>query len=377
MNTTDTDEKKLPTEKSPAGGESRKAGEPSGTSTANNGAKPRSKSPSIETVGQLLRSVYGGKFKRSTLKKTELIAMRSGPLPTEAEREELLGLAQSDLVLDKTRQLMLLALRIDGPVAGKVRDFARDVLQQHPLFKAETLAGVLRNLPESPTEEGAIAALLAQELGSVPWPKQSTAMTTRQHSQCKSNAVHCLLMVFRATRGTSLNRILSYLNSGLWAPSARRHKGEEAKLAVMIGTRDPGAASITFGLLELEAIEQRHRAKTALRSEERAVARVADLERQIADLERRLEGAEAAAQAAGEELVAAKESHATAKAHWKDDYEQLRGQMRRRMKEELVLLDEGLHALRRAPPKVHVMIDHAERAIDGLKREMDRLRGGE
>ena len=69
------------------------------------------------------------------------------------------------------------------------------------------------------------------------------------------------------------------------------------------------------------------------------------------------------------------QAHENAKAHWKDDYEQLRGQVLRRLNDELPLLVDGLHALRRDPPKVHIMIDHAERAIEGLESEVKRLRG--
>lgn len=377
MNTTDTEGKKLPTEKVPMGGRTRNEGESRGTTAAENSTKPRSKSPSIESVGELLWSLYGGRFKRSMLKKTELAAMRSNPLPTEAEREQLIGLAKSDLILDKTRQLMLLSLRIDSSTGSKIRDFAREVLQRHPLFQAESLAGVLNNLPDSATEERAISALIAQELSAVPWPDQSEAMTKQQYSKCKSNAVHCLIIVFRATRGTSLSRILGYLNTYLWAPAARRYKREEDKLAAIVGTRDPAAAAITFGLLQSQIIEQQRLADTAERSVERAAARIEELERKIADLQTSLEQAEAAAERAKAELAAATESHAIAKAHFKDDYEQLRGQMRRRMKEELALLDDGLHALRRDPPKVHVMIDHAERVMDALKGELERLRGSE
>ena len=59
----------------------------------------------------------------------------------------------------------------------------------------------------------------------------------------------------------------------------------------------------------------------------------------------------------------------------RNDYEDLRGRVLRRLREDTALLEEGLHALRREPPKVHVMEDHAERAIDALKREMGRIRG--
>ena len=59
--------------------------------------------------------------------------------------------------------------------------------------------------------------------------------------------------------------------------------------------------------------------------------------------------------------------------HLSDDLEHLRSRLLRRLKAEVGLLDEGLHALRRDPPKIRVMEDHAERALEGLKKEIKEL----
>jgi hypothetical protein len=40
---------------------------------------------------------------------------------------------------------------------------------------------------------------------------------------------------------------------------------------------------------------------------------------------------------------------------------------------ELELLDEGMLAIKREPPKVHVMVDHGERAMGGLRDEIKSL----
>ena len=40
-------------------------------------------------------------------------------------------------------------------------------------------------------------------------------------------------------------------------------------------------------------------------------------------------------------------------------------------------MEEGLHALRRNPPKIHVMDDHAERVLDGLYMEIKELESGD
>jgi hypothetical protein len=68
-----------------------------------------------------------------------------------------------------------------------------------------------------------------------------------------------------------------------------------------------------------------------------------------------------------------KNAHSHARVHMGDDKEQLRSRLLRRLKTETNLLEEGLHALRRDPPKIHVMDDHAERALEGLYKEIKEL----
>lgn len=376
MNTTETEKTKLQEAGATASSEQPESVRRATDPETSEGPMKRAKPPSIENVAHLLGAIYGGRFKRMTLKKAELAALRRAPAPTEAERVDLFREAQLDRLLDKTRQLMLLGLRLDGPaVPGLIREFARGVLERHPLFQSESLGSVLANIPEAMAEEEAIKAVLRVDCASLTWPEEKKQLTKKQCDQCRRNGALCLLMLFWGSRGTSVERIQRYLQSTLWAPTSRGQNSDREKLYALISTRDPAAASVTFSLLDGAATEQRRRAETAVGAEERALSRVAQLEEQLAHVERDLTEATAEAERVQKELEETSQAHATARVHWKDDYEQLRGQILRRIKEELSLLDEGLHALRREPPKVHVMIDHAERAIDGLKREMQRLRG--
>ena len=80
---------------------------------------------------------------------------------------------------------------------------------------------------------------------------------------------------------------------------------------------------------------------------------------------------------ATEELEAERRNRAIEKLQMQDSYESLRGRIVRRLEEELLLLQAGLHALRRHPPKVAVMDDHADRVIEGLTREIEHLRKSE
>lgn len=330
----------------------------------------------VTSVGQLLLAIYNGWFKRASLKKAELAAMRTASLPSNAEREEMLALAKSDRTLERTRRLMLIGSKHPGPIIStQIREFARDVLQHHPAFQAESLAGVLANLPEAASEDVAVTYLAGQDFVLLPWPDGNRPARKGDYEQCRINAVQCLLLLFWATRGTPVERIQRHLQATLWAPTARRVKSDADKVFALITTRDPVAAAISIGFLDKNVVVLSQRAEGARKDGERAAARASNLELELDVMRQNLTEERAKLEKLSLELNHARKSHETAKVRLKDDYEELRGRVLHRLKDELLLLDEGLHALRRDPPKVHVMVDHAERAIDGLRREMERLLG--
>ena len=60
--------------------------------------------------------------------------------------------------------------------------------------------------------------------------------------------------------------------------------------------------------------------------------------------------------------------------HLQDDLETVRGDTIRVLTAEIRMLGDGLHALQRRNPKVHVMIDHAERSRDNLIKLLTAIR---
>lgn len=61
-------------------------------------------------------------------------------------------------------------------------------------------------------------------------------------------------------------------------------------------------------------------------------------------------------------------------SHMRDAIERRRTRTLRVLLAQVDLLSEGLLAIKRNPPKVHVMIDHAERALDALRAEIEQLK---
>jgi hypothetical protein len=333
----------------------------------------------LQSFGDLLRAAYGGNQRRLIPKKAEIAAMSCAAKLEPSEREELLGRAASDRTLERTRELMLLGMaRFDTPaLVSQLREFVGEVLRRHPAFLAESLAAALENRPDGPSEEGAVRTLTTQAFTALQWPQGSSALNKKEAEQCRLNALRCLLLWFRQTRGTTIERIERYLQNSVWASVAQHYKTDLQKLRVLLNTRDAAGIAVACSVLEKRALEQNQRAAAAREAEERATMRAPPPPAELVNVKTQVETATVEIKHLTEEISNARLAHENEIAHMRNDYEELRGRILRRLREELSLLDEGMHALRRDPPKVHVMEDHAERAIDGLKREMERIKQDE
>ena len=249
-------------------------------------AKRKAKAP-IGSVAHLIRTNYKLKTGVRKLQRTDVRAILSAPALEEADRAQLLELARADTTLQQTKQLLLLSTRTDAPkIANGLREFGRQILTSHPLFQGKAMEGVLAN-PQSMSMDRAVATLASADTkmlnadGDKPLPKG-------QVERIRTNAIHCLLLLLRASQGTSLLRIQRSLQKYVWAPKARRHRTENQKIEVLLASRDPTAASVTFALLDEEAVMQGQKAEAATRGEQRAQTRAQGLEQRIAELEVRL-----------------------------------------------------------------------------------------
>lgn len=330
-----------------------------------------------QSLADLLREAYGAKRKRLALSKSDLDAMLSAPKTEPAQRDELLGLAASDRTLERTRELLLLTMEklARHPLAGQVRDFVREVLRQHPAYQSPSLTGVLENLPDAVADDTAVETLAAQPFAQLQWPEGFPALKKNELEQGRLNALNCLLLWMRETRGTTMERIQRYLHSAFWAPAASRQKSDGKVLRALTQARDRVALGFACSTLEEKVREKTRDAAAARDAEERARARASQLQSDLQEGGAQLEAEKARTKSLNEQIETERREHENEKAHMRNDYEELRGRMLRRLRQEVTLLDEGLHALKKEPPKIHVMEDHAERAIHGLKGEIERIKG--
>lgn len=334
----------------------------------------RAKRPTISSFAELIRTTYGARGGVKTLRKADTKALLSAPPLNESERDELLELARSDKTLEKSKQLMLLSMHNSeaSRISNLLREFVLDVMRRHILCEQQAIADLLANL-HSVSMDIAVATLMTSNVKLLTEHNENPLPKT-QVERCVTNAVHCLLLLLWMTQGASIERIQHCLQRYVWGPNAERYRSEKQKLEALVTSRDPRTASVTFTLLDRRLLEQEQRTQAATRAEEHARTRIGQLEQQVVEVQEKLHQKTGECKQLRHELCESTEAHATKEAHWRNQYETLKGHTLRRLNEESSLLEEGLHALRREPPKIGVMIDHAERAIDGLKQAAERIR---
>ena len=338
----------------------------------------RSTAAQLKSYADMLRTAYGPTRRRWKPTSSEIREMRIGPKLDQGEREKLLDMAASDRTLKKTRDLMLFGLnRLDGGNRERpIRGFVRDVLRRHPAYQLKSLDAALEH-PDQSDDEHAVQLISTLNYTSPSWYERFT-FSKIQARTCRTNALHCLLLWFRESLSPPLplKRIHEYLHTKLWAPSAARRTSETEKVQLLIKNREHAATGIACSMFEGQVVESKRQADAYAAAESQAIAQTQMLEKMLARLEEQLKDERQQLARATDDLNAERRDRSIERIHMQDTYESLRGRVVRRLEGELSLLKEGLHALRRDPPKVAVMDDHADRAIDSLTREIEQLRRG-
>ena len=325
-----------------------------------------SRSTPIESVSELISQIYTGTFKRNAIRKSELKRMREKPFLSDDDINKLVEKASNDRLLKSTMKLISIGVKIEpSNVADQIGKFVSKALEKHPAFKGPSLSGPEIN----------ILCLIAdpKRYGKLKWPDGYTKLTVKEANECRENALRCFLLWVWMTKSIPIERVHEYLLVYKWKPLVPQSKSDAEKVIMLASARNIETLAISTEILDNDTVNQKQRTESAEKANKQLLEQLSLLELKLDESLSALSGTELKAESLKTQLEKELQEHANDSAHLKDDYETLRGQVLRRLKDELILLEEGLYALRRNPPKVDVMIDHAERAIDGLKNECNRL----
>lgn len=343
------------------------------------GVKPKVE---IETFGQFIAHAYGMKGRKVAMKGKVERAIAQDPKLTLDEMERVGQLVKEDTVLAVPRQLLLAARAVQGfpALRAALRGFVRDVLLGHPFFSQPGVEAALRNLDHAPSPAEVLRVLAGSDKQLLP-ADAGDVMKAPELEQLRLNAVNCMAVWLADVKSLSVPALSDALFLALWRPRATALEHETARLRALTEIEELAGVGLVCEEYRRQAAEKLAQAEMATRDAAALRDRVQSLEQQLSEAQQAVES-QAAAQEAGEAahaaaLEALKASTETEAAHLRDDVELLRTRVLRRLKADVDLLELGLEALRRPEPKVHVMMDSAERVADALRKELKNLQGGD
>jgi len=342
-------------------------------------AKPDSPAePVIETLEQFIAYAYTlKKIQKLTLDAKTAQVLNTHPVLDADARQRLQRLAQQDRLLTTPRQLLRVirtATSIDPAVRNTLREFVRHTLLGHRLFQELNLENCIQNQPGAPSLASALSLIAKSPLAATLPADEDGELPDKKIEELRLNAIRTLALWMADVQHTPTARLTEALYYALWQPAAEggRTVDEHQILIEMKDFQGLGLACRSFVKVAAEQAQAAQEAarQTRIAQEETkalhdelhaAHTARSELEQRLAEVEGQLQDQQAAYQ--------------TLDLHLRDELENLRTRVLRRLKDDEQLLSEGLIALRRPTPKVHVMDDHAERVLDSLHNEIKKLEG--
>jgi len=337
-------------------------------------SKRSSRSKKISNAAELITYIYARKGKPITLSPKVVAVVCQSPTLDPPEFDELLRLARSDLRLAVPVQLLLVTLGIsDTALRASLREFAGAVLRNHPAFSSQQMNAALRNLPEGPDVERSLKLISSVEfLKRQPLPDKMKR-SKRELAGLRVNVTYSLALWFAETRGLKPEDLADSLFLSLWQTDGDQARDALKQFRLLTANHDVEAVGAACAVFKRRADNMSAAAGRAERAEADALEKAQTLTKSVSKLREELNNREEQVAALETQMENQKQDYENKLAHARDDRENLRARVLRRLKEDVRLLDEGVHALQRDPPKVRIMEDHAERTLDALRKVIQQL----
>lgn len=342
------------------------------------GQKSKKPRGPLSSLFALIEYGYSRKGQPVTVKAGDLKVISSNLLLTGEDTARLRELLTQDKSFVVPRQLLLTAreLREAPKVRNGLREFVGGLLEAHPIVTGNELQALVRNQEGAPSVAAAFRAIMTTD-----------ASTLRAHTHIeqdikagelaalKLNVIGCLAVWAMETRAMSIADLMSALLEGCWEP-ASSDPSESDLLRLLTQIDEPVVAGSICREFGRRVADQM---RVAERSAQSAATARSELQRASTELDiarAKLAELETEVQCARHALQTERDTARVALSHLRDDLEILRTRVLRRLSDDLRLLGDGLVALTRNPPKVDVMVDHAERVAESLRGEIKKLEKG-
>ena len=335
--------------------------------------------PEIQSLAQFIEFAYSRKGQRISLPPKAEKALYKNYVIDPEMKSSLLKLAENDILLAVPRQLLLASRNILGypQVKKELKDFIELVLKNHFIFSQNDLSAALNNLPDSPSPQQALIRVGKANMPTSEENPLTNHYKSTDQNALRANAAYCLAVWFFESKGFQIDQITQMLYTALWKPNSPESADDTTKLRTLTEIRELSGIGLACSVFKKETEKHLVIAAETIRNQEALNEKIRLLESEKNRIKHEQEEGVVKIRDLENELINERKAHALTRVHLGDDKEQLRARVLRRLKTEANLLEEGLHALRRNPPKIHVMDDHAERVLDGLYMEIKELESGD
>ncbi len=336
------------------------------------------KGPKYEAFEDLLRHVYSRKGQPVTLAKKDAVHLADQAVPDELLNDLVPELARADRVLAVPAQFLLAGVP-HRPMLKLWRQIERTyfiMLQHHP-----GSARLLELLHEArsankPAWSALDVATDDRDVTSLPAVDPDKPLKKADRLKLQHNLVFNVVVWLNQFASVNTSTIVRKLHNQQWSHAIASVRKPLDRLKLLHKLTDYAAAGMASSAFAEEAQAQTQAAEDAAQREMEAATALAESEERVQALEQKTQLLSSDIQVLQTQLEQAKQKHEADMIHAANDLEQLRSRVVRAIESEVDLLQEGLAALRRDPPKTHVMDDHAERAINGLRAAINSLNDG-
>jgi len=334
----------------------------------------RAKAGDPENLQDFVTLAYARKGQRIGMKKKVAVAIAQGPPPDDAVWERIQDLAKNDVLLAVPKQMLLAAIPNKGTSRAwsQVLEACLAALRVHPA-SSELVPMLLSAHGGSDKADELLDQATAFRFGTIPHPASTKPLSASHVATLRANVTGTVALWMVAVWGVASPPVLRSLHNRVWSTESRRASAMIDAWRRILEVRDPSALGLACDAFVSEADHARRDAEVARSSEAAALRRMADLEATIARLQAQLDQERSTSEDLRRAAAQASRDAEAALSHARDDYERLRTRVLRRLAREVELLDEGMLAIKRAPPKLHVMADHGDRALSGLREEIKAL----
>ncbi len=341
---------------------------------------PKKKAAKETPLVTLLRNAYKNRNRPVTRPKKIGPKGANGQYLSDEERSSLLRTAKAeDIVLAVPPRLLAAfqsphndAVKNYAAIRRDVLEFTREALSVHPLLRQAAEQKFFINTDDAPKPEEVLEFIRRFDFAEST-SAQLKDLKPKDQRIIRTNAANAVGLWLMAQRSLSLAGMFRLLGNDFWSLEAQEDAKVENQLNTLLSLASVTPLGLVRNIFQEAADEQARIAQQARQETQHLQKKLAELNGELEKANAQIAALEAQNQSLSGQLDAERNRHGDQRSILRDEKEVLRSQVLNRLRDDIRLLDDGLRALRRDPPKIHVMENFAERVISALKSQISEL----